>query len=794
MSIADDVTRAVEACNPRKVAELLLAVDEAQRRAAAPAAQRLYAASDKVMDARLEAAVVAVFGTGTPAQVVARGWLRDDDEHRQLARARPRAWAHELAERAPVRGWALIRGLVRDGLIDEPMTDAYVLGMISHDPWRRPGVQVPLLEWLREDRDLLETSLWRLFEVEGGGEDSLAAHDKYVGPDRSWGHALTTLADTGELDRQRLLDASLAALRRDWLPFRAQWMTAFHTGLAPTVEERAARAGDYAALLRAQAPAVVGFAVTALTQLQKAGRLDEALLLRSASPAVLARAKSTATAAVRLVARSAAANPRLAERVLADAQGSEHAEVRAAADKALAALTGQAAPARATRSTQVSIAPPPREQPAIGDLSLRKALLPVADLEDLAARLAAVLERADDPDELELVLDGLSRLCAEPGADHVLALIARRAAVIARRDGELLTTVVARVVDAWATRRPHAAAADVHSELRGSTRLQLLRLAALVDRLAARSAAPLAACPTHEGGWLDPAVLIKRLEDTPGPAEVELAVALLRLPTRPADTRLDQAVARVGDRRQLFRRQLSGAAVEAARAEEPALRFEVAAAPNTYRFLTVRPEGRVPLALNSEVPVFDDGSWVRWTGTVWPRGVRVRDAMAAELLAEGIDWSMWGAIALLEPLLDPQRPLLAEGCVLLALGLLCKESAQRRLAVDALIQAADDGRLRGPALADALALVLPATLPSRLMAALTEAARAGDTPALVARDALVGLLPRTDPARKGVPGLVGLLADLADTYGLPADEALQGWLTGRSGALAKQAKRLLPTA
>jgi hypothetical protein len=204
----------------------------------------------------------------------------------------------------------------------------------------------------------------------------------------------------------------------------------------------------------------------------------------------------------------------------------------------------------------------------------------------------------------------------------------------------------------------------------------------------------------------------------------------------------------------------------------------------------------VPLALNSEVPVWDDGSWVRWTATVWPRGVRVRDAMAAELLAQGIDWSTatWGAIALLEPLLDPRRPLLAEGCVLLALGLLCKDSAQRRLAVDVLIQAADDGRLRGPALADALALVLPATLPSRLLAALTEAARAGDTPALVARDALIGLLPRTDPARKGIPGLVGLLADLADTHGLPADEALQGWLTGRSGALAKHAKRLLPPA
>lgn len=805
VSLADDLAAAVEAADKDRVLKLLLEADEPARRAAAPRMQKLLKATNKVvqdfnsyrMDARHAPAALAVFGTGTPAQAVSAGWLSDDGAHRALARARPQAWQQELAERAPVRAWSLIRGLVRDGLIEEPVTDEHVLGMISNDPWCEKGSPVALLEWLREDPELLTTTVWRIFEVEGGGEDSLAAHDKYSGAGRSWTHALTELADTGELDRQRLLDAALAALRRDWAPFRAQWMTAFHAALEPTVEEQQARAGEYAALLASQAPPVVSFAVKVLTGLHKAGRLDDELLLRSAAPAVLARAKGTATAAVRLVAAAAAANPDLAQEVLEAAAASEHPQVQQAAGKALAALTGRAAPAPAARSSTVAVVPPAREVTGPVDLTSRAALEPVQDLEDLTARLAQVLERADDPDELELVLDGLSRLCAEPEAEQALALVARRAATLVKRDGELLTVVVAGVVDAWATRTPRTFATRAYGrDINGSTALQLQRLGALIVRLVARVPAPLVACPTHQGGWIDPEVLLARLEVAPEPAGVELAVALLRLPQSPDDKRLDAAVARVSATGGLLRRKASGPAVQALSATEPELHFEVSASPKADRFLTVWPDPDVPLGLDADVPVHDDGSWVRWTATVWPRGTHVRDAMAAVLLAEDLDWwgARWGAIALLEPLLDPDRPLTHESCVLLALGLLSKESAQRRLAVDTLIQAAEDGRLRGPALADALTLVLPRALASRLLAALIDAARAGEVPALVARDALTLVLPRLDPAQKGLAGLVGLLADLADEHGLTPDAALQGWLAGRTGALGKQAKRLLAPA
>lgn len=785
---------------------LLLEADEPTRRAAAPKTQKLLKTTSKVvqdgdtyrMDARHAAATLAAFGTGTAAQAAAAGWLADDGAHRAVARSRPRAWQQELAERASVRAWPLIRGLVREGLIDEPRTDEHVLGMISNRPRRGRSVPVALLEWLREDHELLETTVWRIFEVEGGGEDSLAAYDKYSGYARSWTHALTELAATGELDRQRLLDGALAALRRDWAPFRAQWMTAFHAALEPTLDEQQARAGQYAALLAAQAPPVVSFAVKTLSVLHKAGRLDAELLLRCSAPAVVARAKGTATTAVRLVAACSDADRELAQQVLGAALASEHPQVKQAAQNALTRLTGRAAPPARVRNGAVAVAPPRRDVTLPVDITGRRALVRVRDLEDLTARLVAVLERADDPDELELVLDGLSRLGAEPGVDQALALVARRAAALAKREGDAVPTVLARVVDAWATRTPRALTTTPSDgrEVSGSARLQLLRLSAVVDRLAARGSAPLVACPTHDGGWLDPDVLLARLEVTPNPADVELAVALLRLPQPLGDKRLDAAVARVSARGRLPRRQPSGPAVEAAKGTEPALRIEVTTEPNTHRFLAVRPAAPVPLDLHAPIALWDDGSWARWTATVWPRGVRVRDAMAAELLAEDLDWwgARWGAVALLEPLLDPDRPLTPEGCVLLALGLLCKESGQRRLAVDAFVQAAEDGGLRGPALADALALVLPVTLASRLQAAFTEAARAGEVPALVARDALLGVLPRSDPAQKGMPGLAGLLADLAETHGLPADEALQGWLAGRGGDLGKQAKRLLQSA
>ena len=104
------------------------------------------------------------------------------------------------------------------------------------DAWGRTGV----IALLRRNPDLLVDDVWRLFEVEGG-ENSLAAYDKYFREENTWRAALVELGEDGSLDRERLLDASLDALQRGFAQFRAQWFSAFHEALRPTPAEHAVR-------------------------------------------------------------------------------------------------------------------------------------------------------------------------------------------------------------------------------------------------------------------------------------------------------------------------------------------------------------------------------------------------------------------------------------------------------------------------------------------------------------------------------------------------------------------------
>ena len=134
---------------------------------------------------------------------------------------------------------------------------------------------------LEADPDLLEWEVWQLFEVEGG-EVSLATIDG--GNRHSWSSGLVELAAAGRLDRDRLLDASLEALARDFSAHQAGWFSRFHEALAPTAEERAARAEAYLGLVSSPAPATVTFAVKALL---KAPAVDPGALI-DALPAALA--------------------------------------------------------------------------------------------------------------------------------------------------------------------------------------------------------------------------------------------------------------------------------------------------------------------------------------------------------------------------------------------------------------------------------------------------------------------------------------------------------------------------
>ena len=77
---------------------------------------------------------------------------------------------------------------------------------------REPHVR--LGDRLLAEPDLLETEVWRLFEVETSAFafDWQSRQPTLPADHESWPQALARLAAAGALDRQRLLDASLDAL------------------------------------------------------------------------------------------------------------------------------------------------------------------------------------------------------------------------------------------------------------------------------------------------------------------------------------------------------------------------------------------------------------------------------------------------------------------------------------------------------------------------------------------------------------------------------------------------------
>ncbi|MDH3968989.1 MAG: DUF6493 family protein, partial [Rhodospirillales bacterium] len=341
---AEKLEEIIRSGRAEKSAGFFAGMPEAERRELAPTARdRLVAAWKQQLDdlpssARtkrgdpVDAARVAVLATASFGELKRLGWRaapRHDESCWKAIRERRPQWLSEWC------GWLLdeshwqwrhVRDLVREGVCAPPESDGYVLGMIEGlTGFRKTG---GIAEALMADRELVQTHLWRLFELEGGGELSLAAHDKYTTEERGWAQALRSLSDQGEVSRDRLLSASLEALCRDFAQFRAGWFSRFHESLEPSVEERIALGAKYLDLLRSPIGPTVSFALRALKALHKAKRLDGRAFVEQVEPVLYAKSKNTVKTALKLMLEIAKADPPLQGKVArAAAIGLEHPEL-----------------------------------------------------------------------------------------------------------------------------------------------------------------------------------------------------------------------------------------------------------------------------------------------------------------------------------------------------------------------------------------------------------------------------------------------------------------------------------
>ncbi len=471
------------------------------------------------------------------------------------------AWAQGYLDRGTKLVWKVMEAVDR-GLIEPPEHEHYLLGHIP--VWGRgTGPRSSVASRLRGESAFCTHGLWRLFEVEGTSDCSLAGHDKYAGPHGCWADGLVKLSADGALPRERLLDASLEALARDFMQFRAGWFSRFHEQLKPTTEERADRQDAYLHLLGSTIPPTVAFAVKALAKLDKAGQLSAEALLGAIEPTLHSRTKATVNQALRLLLRASKRSPECVNEIAvtaaralshesADVQkkvldlldqlgvydDSVREEVAAAAESVAASLRN-----RLTPWVDGAVSTEAVEDAAPGGGLSAERVLPIASGEELLKVLAAVLESPTEVVEVERVLDGMVRLSSE-GLDTA-ALVKRAEKLLVRdhdeRDEDPIARNLCQLTRCWgggAKWKPLRYSTETYRG-KSTARLFILRLTEIAAKLG--RAAGMLSLLTDTRGWIDPELLVQRALEHGSLGDADQVLALLRLGTEGRPRALERA-------------------------------------------------------------------------------------------------------------------------------------------------------------------------------------------------------------------------------------------------------------
>ncbi|MBU2669591.1 hypothetical protein KOI35_39385 [Actinoplanes bogorensis] len=679
-----------------------------------------------------------------------------------------------------------IRALDRAGIVTPAHDDAYVLAMVSALGDR--GDAEYRLAVIRADHELRDDLLWRVFEVEGGGEVSLTNVDKFSMPGCGWADAFRTLVAEGALPRERVLNSCLAALGRDFSAYRAGFFARLFDSLTPTPAELATARPRLLRLLSSTVPATVAFAARHLATTEP----DEEFL-DACPPALVVPAKNTPLALLRLVARAAPRHPERAAEVAAVALEHRHRDVQLAALQLLrewgagelvASRLDLLEPSVAQQATAWFGLVRPDESPAPSATEEIKSVSRTP-----GERAAALMAGDTDPWEIEQFLADV----AAGRAPTELNKPARRAF---KYSGELRHVVAAMLLG----ERPHLS--------RGG--FLALRLREIQGFTGPRT---LLATPSDPSGWLDPAEFVARLAAQPGPARHDLIAALLRLHP---DGR--EAALRKGDVSAVVRYALGGPPAEiddhalwvaAARTRAPldddphliaagvtgagrghAARLTVRLTSDSWSYQTetgtrtvvvwepqLEVEPRVVRHTDEPTVPGPEADFVRWQAQTWPHD-------AETFLAAEIEAAMSSAYGendgrtpeRLDALLAHPGRLGPMAATVVAAALTAQDTGCRIRAAEALTTLVPR-RIPVPVMAGAMALLAEHATATRWAAALRDT---GDPHTVIA--VLSGLLPRLPYTHRGLNALIEtLMEECVRANGVPG-KALDPWLSGFTGS------------
>ncbi|MEO1241050.1 MAG: DUF6493 family protein [Pseudomonadota bacterium] len=457
----------------------------------------------------------------------------------------------------------------------------YLMRTGHHDEPKPP----PISEQLLSDELLME-DVWSLFRVENWAFNTNSWLKKGAGEYyETWPEALIKLEQGGHLDRARLLDASLDGLSQDFKQNQLSGYHKFHKSLKPTTSEILSREDKYRDLLCHPIGHVMKFALDMLSKLERINHLSIDSTLSEVGAVFLAEGKGNATAAIKLIARIVKNSPhhkQLALSCLLDALRHPNSDIQELAfsllkdnaddlssgtRKSISDLTDFVSPSiRPSLLELIGNSHEPQEAlstPSDGDIEallhpfdsknlkamglsnetqderfeykpissiltdLRvlhtvEQITPVQTADELITLIARTIEELESPDDVERIIDGVSRIPRE-GSDDFLA---RAKPITHRLEGGgapnrfgllfgwiEVQRALASLLMTWLTGKYFGFEQD--SEDTWGTkaiafRPMVLHLESIAKRISNGHYVQRLSSPTHSDGWIDPLIWVER--------------------------------------------------------------------------------------------------------------------------------------------------------------------------------------------------------------------------------------------------------------------------------------------
>jgi hypothetical protein len=736
-----------------------------------------------------------------------------------------RSMAEKLRPAQLNRQWPLVGRLLTETGLTPPATEAVVRGWMGEIGFEAESRTIA--DRLRADprTALLLPLVFSIPRVAGDlGDD--------------WPPALAGLCASGDYDRRTLLDGCLLRLRAGDRPGSIKPVVGLHRLLDPTIEEYAEHRQEYLGMLAGPHLAVTELALNGLRAVDDAGRLDvdtvveaayavlprpekklvraqldwlaaalgrspDVRLLQAAAAGLHNESVDLAERALTLIARHLSAFGPAGRELLAEAAADLRGDLRRQAD----ALLTPAAPLTPADQPAAPTAVDPVDLPAA--LPAEPMPAPIASLGELAASVATLLYKVEEPVMLEQVLAGLAAFARSdrPGLARALAPVVPK-----HWDSPLVWLLRAAMGGTWRAWRP-----ERWEEKRAAPFWMLVERTNELGRQMRGDPPPaLLATPATTDGHVAPdrVVALLRAGETDGwqPGPYDLSQALLRLPRE-----VDPAVRRaaeplVSPAGRAFAGWLADGGLpdpvvvtlpagRQPRRRDPIGRRRTVAFPALPLGPLTVPPGLLDLpadgAHERAYGLHRDAEMACWP-MMFPSHREVIAAHAQPLLAPAADGTLASELDLLPVLARSTGPFGPAMALCLAYGLAAGRASGRLATADAFVRLAADGHLDGTLVGTELAALYTSgvIVLKRVVDGLATVSRAGATEQVwaVARELIPAVLDSSPPA-PGAPDLLSLAETAATATGARGDLPSVTATAARGGRtrLVTEAARLART-